>query len=92
MHQPSRLLFNKLMPPPYQHSELLGSSLGGVSTTESDMMHRYLMSTELVEKINTKINLRELYSKPKHDVVWIDSKGSNEDLLCLLAADDQVIL
>lgn len=62
--------------------ELLGSSLGGVSTTESDMMHRYLMSTELVEKINTKINLRELYSKPKHDVVFgFDSKGSNEDLL-----------
>ena len=46
------------------------------------MMHRYVMSSEMVDLINTKIKLRELYSKPTTDVIFgFDTSGSNEDLL-----------
>lgn len=63
---------------------LLGglSSLSGASSTDTDILYQFIQSQELVQRINDKINLRAIYSKPDYDPVYaFDETGSIEDLV-----------
>lgn len=63
---------------------LLGglSSLSGASSTDTDILYQFIQSQELVQRIDAKINLRAIYSKPDYDPVYaFDETGSIEDLV-----------
>lgn len=63
---------------------LLGglSSLSGASSTDTDILYQFIQSQELVQRIDAKINLRAIYSKPDYDPVYaFDKTGSIEDLV-----------
>ncbi len=57
------------------------ASLSGTSSSDTDILYEYIQSQELVQKIDTNLNLRALYSKPDLDPVFaFDRTGSIEDL------------
>ena len=67
---------------PVPSLELLGSSLGGVSSTESDMLVKFIESAEMVALLDKTLNVKSLYSKPVNDPIFaFDPSGSAEDLL-----------
>lgn len=62
---------------------LLGgfASLSGASSSDTDILYKYIQSQELVQKVDQKLNLHALYSKPSFDPVFaFDPAGSIEDL------------
>jgi capsular polysaccharide transport system permease protein len=62
---------------------LLGglASLSGTSSSDTDILYQYIQSQELVQKVDEKLNLHALYSKPDFDPVFaFDPSGSIEDL------------
>ena len=63
---------------------LLGglASLSGASSSDTDILYQYIQSQELVEKIDARLDLRSLYSKPDFDPVFaISPDASIEDLV-----------
>ncbi|MBN2630420.1 MAG: sugar transporter [Rhodobacteraceae bacterium] len=63
--------------------DLLGglSSLSGTSSSDTDILYQYIQSQELVQKIDEKLNLHALFSKPDFDPIFaFDPTGSVEDL------------
>lgn len=63
---------------------LLGglSSLSGASSSDADILYQFIQSQELVQRIDDKIDLHTIYSKPTFDPVYaFDKAGSIEDLV-----------
>jgi capsular polysaccharide transport system permease protein len=66
-------------------TELLGqlAQLSGVSSSDTDILYQFIQSQELVEHIDARLNLREMFSRPyQTDPVFaFDSTGTIEDLV-----------
>lgn len=68
-------------------TELLGgltSLVGGSSstTTDSDVLYKFIQSHDLVEKVDARLNLREIWSKAPNDPIFGFNGGNAlEDLL-----------
>ncbi len=64
--------------------DFLGA-LGGASSTSSkdmDILNQFIVSQDLVARIDKKLNLRAMYSKPTNDPLGtFDPKGTIEDLV-----------
>lgn len=63
---------------------LLGglSSLSGASSSDADILYQFIQSQELVQRIDEKIDLHAIYSKPTFDPIYaFDKDGSIEDLV-----------
>jgi len=63
---------------------LLGglASLSGTSSSDADILYEFIQSRSLVEKLNDRLDLVALFSKPQNDPVFaFDSRGSLEDLV-----------
>ncbi len=64
--------------------ELLGG-LGGLSTgssSDTDILYEYIQSQQLVQKVDSDLDLKSLYSRPQNDVVFrYDPDGTIEDLV-----------
>lgn len=66
-------------------SELLGglSSLAGVSdsSTDTDILYKFIQSHDLVERVDRELDLREIWSKPEEDPIFSYTGGESlEDL------------
>lgn len=64
--------------------DLLGgiSALSKSSSSDTDILYEFLKSQKLVADMDTKLNLRAIWSKPQGDPVFaFDSGGSIEDLV-----------
>jgi capsular polysaccharide transport system permease protein len=64
--------------------ELLGglTQLSSASSSDTDILYKFIQSQELVLSMDQAINLRSLYSKPQDDVVFrLDEGASVEDLV-----------
>ncbi|WP_246032888.1 sugar transporter [Falsirhodobacter xinxiangensis] len=60
----------------------LGRTLGTTSANESDVLYEFIRSQDIVQAIDAKVNLREMYAR-HHDsdpLMTFDSSGSIEDL------------
>lgn len=68
-------------------SELLGglTSLVGMSdssSSDTDILYKFIQSRDLVERVDNRLNLREIWSKPENDPVFsYTGNASLEDLL-----------
>jgi len=68
-------------------NDILGSlsNIKGVSSgssKDSDVLFEFIQSQQMVEQVNARINLRQIYTKPKYDPIFSFTKdGSIEDLL-----------
>ncbi|WP_411958363.1 hypothetical protein [Paracoccus homiensis] len=56
-------------------SELLGglTSLVGMSdssSSDTDILYKFIQSRDLVERVDNRLNLREIWSKPENDPVF----------------------
>ena len=64
--------------------DFLGA-LSGASTSSSkdmDILNQFIVSQELVDRIDKKLDLRAMYSKPQNDpLARFDPKGTIEDLV-----------
>lgn len=57
------------------------ASLSGTSSSDTDILYQYIQSQELVEKVDARLDLRRLYSKPEFDPVFtVDPDASIEAL------------
>lgn len=57
------------------------SSLSGSSTSDTDILYRYIQSQELVEHVDNQLDLRRIYSAPDFDPVFaFNPAGSIEEL------------
>ncbi len=64
--------------------DMLGgiAKLSGSSSSDTDILYKFIQSQELVADIDSRIDLRRLYSKPQNDPVFaFDPAGSIEDLV-----------
>lgn len=62
----------------------IGSIVGATSgsTTDTDVLYKFLQSHDLVQRIDTKLNLREIWSKAENDPIFSYSGNqSREDLV-----------
>lgn len=58
------------------------ASLSGTSSSDTDILYQYIQSQELVQKVDQKLDLHQLYSRPDFDPVFaFDRNGSIEDLI-----------
>lgn len=69
-------------------SDVLGgltSSLVGItssSSSDTDILYKFIQSRDLVDRVNMRLNLREIWSKPENDPIFAyGGTGSLEDLL-----------
>lgn len=68
-------------------SELLGGltslvGMSGSSSSDTDILYKFIQSRDLVERIDNRLNLREIWSKPENDPVFAyTGNASLEDLL-----------
>ncbi|WP_254771586.1 sugar transporter [Thalassovita gelatinovora] len=66
-------------------SNLLGglaSLSGGSSSSDTDILYEFIQSRTLVEKIQDRLDLATLYSRPRFDPVFAyDTDGTTEDLV-----------
>ena len=63
--------------------EVLGgvADFGGSGVSDSDILYEFITSQEIVEILDTRLGLVEMYSKPKGDPVFsYDATGTIEDL------------
>ena len=61
-------------------SNIKGISSG--SSKDSDVLFEFIQSQQMVEYVDAKINLRQIYTKPKNDPIFsFINDGSIEDLL-----------
>lgn len=57
------------------------TSLSGSTGSDSNILYEFIQSQELVEKIDARMNLRAIFSRPRGDPVFaFDPAGSVEDL------------
>lgn len=57
------------------------TALSGSSSSDTDILNAFLLSQQLVEQVQGRVDLRALWSKPKQDPVFaFDPSGSIEDL------------
>ncbi|WP_137702838.1 sugar transporter [Marimonas lutisalis] len=64
--------------------ELLGglSQISRASSSDTDILYEFIQSQELVSRIDERLNLREIYSKPENDPVFsFPENGTIEDLV-----------
>jgi capsular polysaccharide transport system permease protein len=64
-------------------SEFLGKLVGvsSASSKDSDILYEFIQSQQLIEQIDQKLDLRNMYSKPKYDPLFaFDPTDSIEDL------------
>ncbi len=64
--------------------DLLGglSSLSGSSSSDTDILYEFIQSQEMVEKINSTLDLGAIFSRPEYDPVFAyDPTGDIEDLM-----------
>lgn len=64
--------------------ELLGniSNMSSSSSSDTDILYEFIQSQELVEKIDARLDLQAIYSKPENDPYFsFDPSGSIEDLV-----------
>lgn len=63
--------------------ELLGgiTSLSSTGSSDSDILYEYIHSHELVQTIDTKLDLRQIYSKPKNDPVFSIAPDATQEAL-----------
>ena len=63
--------------------DFLGAITGGSSSSSSDMdiVFQFIRSQELMKRVDAKLDLRKIFSKPVHDpLMRFDPAGSIEDL------------
>ncbi len=63
---------------------LLGglADLSGNSSSDTDILYEFIQSRAMVEKVNDRLDLRTIYSRPDFDPVFaFDPSGSIEDLV-----------
>ena len=57
------------------------SALSSTSSSDTDILYEFLLSQALVAKIDQRLNLREIWSRPENDPVFrFDPNGTIEDL------------
>ena len=57
------------------------SALSSTSSSDTDVLYEYLLSQALVARVDKRLNLRAIWSKPENDPVFaFDPNGSIEDL------------
>lgn len=64
--------------------DLIGglSSISGMSSSDTDIIYKYLYSMQLVAEIDQEIDLRGMWSKPTFDPIFVfDADSSTEDLV-----------
>ncbi len=64
--------------------DMLGgiAKLSGSSSSDTDILYKFIQSQELVAAVDRDLDLRALYSKPENDPVFsFDPDGSIEDLV-----------
>lgn len=64
--------------------ELFGglTGLSSGSTSDTDILYEYIQSQELVRRVDDRVDLREIYSRPSFDPVFtLDPEAPIEDLL-----------
>ncbi len=64
--------------------DILGSfsSLSGSSSSDTDILYKYIQSQELIEKVDADMDLRAVYSKPRKDWVFsLPPDASIEDIV-----------
>lgn len=60
----------------------LADSLSGTSSSDTDILYEFIQSQSMVEKINARLDLPVLYSKPAFDPVFAYNPGGTiEDLV-----------
>jgi capsular polysaccharide transport system permease protein len=58
------------------------SSLSGTSSSDTDVLYQFIQSQELVKRVDARIDLRAIYSKPDFDPYYaFDKTGSIEDMV-----------
>lgn len=59
----------------------LSGSLSGMSSSDTDILYRFVRSQQLVRQIDSELDLRQIYAKPAFDPVFaFDPQGSIEAL------------
>lgn len=48
----------------------LGSLVGSSSTTDTDVLYKFIQSRDLVERVNAKLDLRQIWSKAPDDPIF----------------------
>lgn len=48
----------------------LGSLVGASSTTDTDVLYKFIQSRDLIERVDARLNLREIWSKAPNDPVF----------------------
>lgn len=64
--------------------EILGgiTELSGSSSSDTDILNEYIRSQEMVERIDARLDLRAIYTRPDYDPVFaFDPSGTIEDLV-----------
>ena len=57
------------------------SALSSTSSSDTDILYEFLLSQALVAKVDQRLNLREIWSRPENDIVFrFDPDGTIEDL------------
>lgn len=60
----------------------LGSLMGASSTTDTDVLYKFIQSRDLVERVDARMNLRKIWSKAEDDWIFSYRGGAAlEDLL-----------
>lgn len=60
---------------------VLGGS-GGSSSKDMDILNQFIVSQELVQRVDKKLDLRSIFSKPANDPLFaLPKQGSTEDLV-----------
>lgn len=63
---------------------LLGSltSLSGASSSDTDILYEFIQSQTMIERVNNRVDLAEIYALPAYDPVFAyDTTGTIEDLV-----------
>lgn len=58
------------------------SGLSSASSSDTDILFQFIQSQEMVQRVDTRLNLREIYSKPTADPIFsLGSSSSIEELM-----------
>ncbi|WP_417604119.1 sugar transporter [Primorskyibacter flagellatus] len=58
------------------------NSLSGTSSSDTDILYEFIQSQDLVKRLDERLDLRAIYSKPDFDPIFAyDEAGSIEDLV-----------
>lgn len=68
--------------------QILGgiTELSGSSSSDTDILNEYIRSQEIVERVDARLDLRRMYTKPDNDPYFaFDDSGTIEDLVAYWA-------